>query len=102
MSTKFSELQEAVVEWAHEKGIMDKATPTKQALKTLEEVTELLQAIQDKNKEETIDALGDICVTIIIGAAMQGYNLEYCLESAYNVIKDRTGTIINGTFVKDK
>lgn len=30
----------------------------------------------------------------------QGYNLEACLESAYNEIKNRQGKIINGTFVK--
>lgn len=99
--SRFNELQEKVVQWAHDKGIMDKATPKTQALKTLEEVTELLQSIESKDKDETIDAIGDIAVTIIIGAAMQGYNLEYCLESAYNVIKNRKGQMINGTFVKE-
>ena len=100
--SRFNELQEAVVQWAHEKGIMAKGTPIKQSIKTLEETKELLSAIADKDKEETIDAIGDVAVTIIIQAAMQGYNLEYCLESAYNVIKDRRGTMIDGTFVKEK
>jgi len=27
---------------------------------------------------------------------------EECLESAYNVIKSRTGKMIDGVFVKDK
>jgi NTP pyrophosphatase (non-canonical NTP hydrolase) len=49
-----------------------------------------------------VDALGDILVTIIIQAEMQGLKLEECLESAYNVISKRTGKMINGTFVKDK
>ena len=39
---------EAVVEvWAHEKGILTKATPMAQSLKTLEETTELITAIKN-------------------------------------------------------
>ena len=93
---------EAVVEvWAHEKGILNKATPMAQALKTLEETTELCTAINSDDREEIIDAMGDIMVTLIIQAKMQNVSLEYCLESAYNVISKRTGKMINGQFVKD-
>lgn len=28
-------------------------------------------------------------------------NLEHCLDVAYNVIKNRTGKTVNGTFIKD-
>jgi hypothetical protein len=45
--------------------------------------------------------MGDIMVTLIIQAKMQNVSLEYCLESAYNVISKRTGKMINGQFVKD-
>ena len=45
--------------------------------------------------------MGDIMVTLIIQAKMQGLSLEECLESAYNVITKRTGRMINGQFVKD-
>ena len=93
---------EAVVEvWAHEKGILAKATPMAQSLKTLEETTELITAINNDDREEIIDAMGDIMVTLIIQAKMQGLSLEECLESAYNVITKRTGKMINGQFVKD-
>ena len=73
----------------------------RQAEKTHEEVLELMAAIDDDNKEEIIDALGDILVTIIIQAEMQGLKLVDCLESAYNVISKRTGRMENGQFVKD-
>ena len=93
---------EAVVEvWAHEKGILNKATPMAQALKTLEETTELITAINNDDRDEIIDAMGDIMVTLIIQAKMQNLSLEKCLESAYNVITKRTGRMINGQFVKD-
>lgn len=113
----YQELEKLVIEWACDKGILEKATPLAQARKTLEEVNELLEACLAQNegeetflnlkskrvntKEEIKDALGDILVTIIIGAELQGLKLEDCLESAYNVIKNRTGKMINGQFVKD-
>lgn len=98
----YYELEAAVEQWAEEKGIFDKATPIKQAMKTQEELTELLNAILDEDKEEIIDAIGDILVTVIIQAKMQGVTIEACLNSAYDVISKRTGRMINGQFVKDK
>ena len=113
----FYELEEKVIQWATEKGILEKATPLAQADKTLEEVNELLEAVSYQSleketflnskgievytKHEIQDALGDILVTIIIGAEMQGLKLTDCLESAYNVIKNRTGKMVDGQFLKD-
>lgn len=97
----YFELEVAVEVWAEDKGILSKATPMAQALKTLEECTELCTAINTNNKPEIVDALGDIMVTLIIQASMQGLSLEECLESAYNVINKRTGKMIDGQFVKD-
>ena len=113
----YKKLEKLVIEWAKEKGILDKATPLAQARKTEEEVHELLEACvaQDaglntftnskgksvSTKEELKDALGDILVTIIIGAELQGLQLEDCLQSAYDVISKRTGKMVNGQFVKD-
>lgn len=115
----YQELEKLVIEWAGDKGILEKATPLAQAGKTLEEVNELIFALTLKDKydveelesfsgetvfnsnEEIKDALGDILVTIIIGAELQGLKLEECLESAYNVIKNRSGKMVNGQFVKD-
>ena len=113
----YQELEAKVLEWAGEKGILEKATPLAQAEKTIEEADELIQAttaqslgkktfINSKGKEvvtadEIKDALGDILVTIIIGAELQGLKLEDCLESAYNVISKRTGKMVDGVFVKD-
>ena len=113
----YQELETKVLEWACDKGILEKATPLAQANKTLEEVEELLEAVNAQEKEhyfftntkgkevvtadEIKDALGDILVTIIIGAELQGVKLEDCLESAYNVISKRTGKMVDGVFVKD-
>ena len=97
----YNELEALVIAWATQKGIFENGTPARQCDKTLEEVEELADAIFDNNKEEIIDALGDILVTIIIQAELQGVSLTECLESAYNVIAKRSGVMINGQFVKN-
>lgn len=99
---KYQKLEKLVIEWAKEKGILEKGTPLAQWNKTAEEVNELNDALFDDNREEIIDALGDILVTIIIQAEMQGLKLEECLESAYNVIAKRKGKMIDGQFVKEE
>jgi len=96
------ELNKLILEWAKDKGILENGKPLAQWKKTQEEVNELLDAIVIKDKEEIIDALGDIYVTILIQAEMQGLKLEDCIASAYNVISKRTGKMVDGQFVKDK
>jgi NTP pyrophosphatase (non-canonical NTP hydrolase) len=97
----YNQLESLVIEWAANKGILEKATTAAQANKTMEECQELIDAIQDDNREEIADALGDILVTIIIQAKMQNMSLVECLEGAYNIIAKRTGKMVNGQFVKD-
>lgn len=95
------DLETSVVQWASEKGILDKSTKIKQALKTLEETLELLLAIVEDDREQIKDAIGDIQVTNIIQAHMNGTNMEECLRKAYETIALRTGKMENGFFVKD-
>jgi NTP pyrophosphatase (non-canonical NTP hydrolase) len=97
----YGELEALVIAWATQKGILERGTPIAQAGKTMEECTELMVAIANGDEHETMDALGDILVTIIIQAEMQGMKLTECLESAYNIISQRTGKMVNGQFVKD-
>ena len=97
----YRELESQVIDWAKDKGIFEKGTPLKQSYKTIEEVAELISAVSINDKAEIKDALGDIIVTIIIQAKMQDLDLMECVESAYNIISQRTGKMVNGTFVKD-
>jgi NTP pyrophosphatase (non-canonical NTP hydrolase) len=101
MNKDLDELEVCVQQWAEEKGIFEKGTPLKQALKTQEELTELLNAIVDNDEAEIEDAIGDILVTLIILAEMQQVTLEECLNGAYDIISKRTGKMVNGQFVKD-
>ena len=90
-----------VIEWARLKGILDNGTREGQAWKTIEEANELLKAVQEDNQAEVIDAIGDVMVTLIIQAHMNGLKVEQCLKTAYNVIKKRSGRMEGGVFVKD-
>ena len=98
----YTEVEMQVVRWGEARGIVQNATAMSQAIKTLEETTELLAAINKKNIEETKDAVGDIVVTLIMVCAVLDINLVDCLKGAYNEIKDRKGYLTKeGVFVKE-
>ena len=96
-----NDLIQNTIEWARLKGILDNGTREGQAWKTIEEANELLKAVQEENQAEVIDAIGDVFVTIIIQAHMNGLRVEDCLRAAYNVISKRSGRMEGGVFVKD-
>ena len=112
---EFQELKEKVIQWAKERGIFEKGEPLAQLQKTQEELDETINAIEEiqdlyhhPNKPDfnevdgIMDGIGDMLVTIIILASMMNLEIEDCLEVAYNEIKNRTGKMVDGQFVKDR
>lgn len=93
---------ESIRLWAKEKGILEKGDSKTQYVKLQEEAGELAKAILKKDKHETIDAIGDCVVVLTNLAALEGLNIEDCINTAYDVIKNRTGIMENGTFKKDQ
>jgi NTP pyrophosphatase (non-canonical NTP hydrolase) len=92
---------EKIRAWAQERGIYDKGDTKTQYVKLQEETGELAKAILKSDKPEIIDAIGDIVVVLTNLAHLEGLDIEDCIDSAYNVIKNRTGKMENGTFKKD-
>jgi len=92
---------EPIRDWAKAKGIFEKGDVKTQYVKLQEEAGELAKAIIKNDKEEFIDALGDCVVVLVNLAKLGGYNLEDCVNSAYDVIAKRTGKMVNGSFVKN-
>ena len=88
--------------WAKQKGIFDKGDVKTQYIKLQEEAGELAKALLNNDQEEIIDAIGDCVVVLTNLSKLAGYNIEDCINSAYNVIAKRTGKMENGTFIKDK
>lgn len=151
-------IENKIITWAEERGIFVKGTVKGQKYKTIEEMAELIQAICKNDITLIKDSIGDVYVTLVIGAKLQGniklddlkptytecdkkyfltelasklsylvtkdtygekscnlilyllkqiayaYYLTFneCVEYAFNEIKDRKGTMKNGTFVKEK
>ena len=86
--------------WASDKGIYKSGDSKTQYIKLMEEAGELAEALLKNDETEVIDAIGDMVVVLTNLAKLRGHNIEDCVISAYNVIKDREGKMINGTFVK--
>ena len=123
----YEELSALVLQWGEDKGIFAKSTPLRQLDKTQEELDETKEALQklasltdqeilseklltddpdtldleEDASAEAKDGIGDMLVTIILLAKMVDMDTVDCLQSAYDVIKKRTGKMVNGQFVKD-
>lgn len=97
----YAEVEMKVVQWGEARGIVQNATAMSQAIKTLEEVGELFDAINKKNIDEAKDAIGDIVVTLIMVCAVLDVDLVQCVKGAYAEIKNRKGHLTKeGVFVK--
>lgn len=98
----FADIELKVLRWGEARGIVQNGKPLGQAIKTLEETTELIDAIFTDDIEAVRDAVGDIVVTLIMVCATLDLNLTDCLELAYSEIKDRKGYLRpDGVFVKE-
>lgn len=107
------ELIQKVIEWANDRNIIRGSTAIKQLEKTAAELIELaievgkeeaMSAgdIPESQSGKTASELGDVLVTLIIVSEQLGFNLNSCLQIAYDKIKDRKGKMIDGKFVKEE
>jgi NTP pyrophosphatase (non-canonical NTP hydrolase) len=90
-----------IEQWAIDRGL-DKVDASKQMIKLVEEVGELASGLSKNNMEVIKDSLGDIYVVMVILAMRLGVDLQEAIDSAYNVIKDRKGKLVNGIFIKQE
>ena len=95
-----SNIYDLIRAWATDKGIYKSGDARTQYLKLMEEAGELAEAILKNDEPEVIDAIGDMVVVLTNLAKLRGHNIEDCIKSAYDVIKSRQGSMVNGTFVK--
>ena len=88
-------------EWADERGLYENGDTKTQALKLVEEVGETCRAILKEDDDEIIDGIGDCVVVLVNLAQLHGVRIEYCIDAAYQEIKNRKGKMENGTYKKD-
>lgn len=86
--------------WAIDRKL-DCADPTKQMLKLGEEFGELCQGMAKNKSDQVIDSIGDMFVVLTILSMQLNVDIQYCVQKAYNEIKDRKGKMINGVYVKE-
>ena len=98
----YAALESDVVRWAEARKIIPNSTPATQLLKAFSEMGELADATTKGNREDAMDAVGDVLVCLINYCALQDFNMVDCLELAYDQIKHRKGTLLpSGVFVKE-
>ncbi|MGH2269383.1 MazG-like family protein [Streptococcus uberis] len=102
----FEELQKLVEQWAIDRDL-NHADPKIQWMRVTEEVGEIRDVLLKPTKFEypelaMRDAIGDSLVTLIVLSMQLNQNPVGCLEYAYNEIKNRKGSMINGTYVKSE
>ena len=97
----FAKYESLVLQWGTARGIIQHGKPMGQAIKTLEEVTELLAAINKGDMAKIKDGVGDVTVTLLMVCAILDIDLTQCLAGAYDEIKGRRGYLnAEGVFVK--
>jgi NTP pyrophosphatase (non-canonical NTP hydrolase) len=87
--------------WAHERNLIDGSNPQAQFVKLIEEAGELAAGIARKQHPAIEDGIGDMIVVLTILAEQHGLDIEQCIEVAWHSIKDRTGRMVDGVFIKD-
>lgn len=95
--------EQEILQWATDRNILGangQGTPEGQLKKTREETEEIQEGIDEHDIDKIRDGIGDVYVTIAIQAAMHGLSMNECIDRAWNDIKDRTGMMIQGKFVK--
>lgn len=78
------DLNEKIIEWAKERELDTKGTVDGQAIKTSEEIAELIKGISKGNLEMIKDSIGDVYVTLVIGNML---NIQLGLEEYYKKLE---------------
>lgn len=88
--------------WADDRKLYENTNPSAQLTKLFEESLEWHTEVQNGDTEAEKLELGDMFVVLTNIANSRGFSLKECGWLAYDKIKDRTGHMENGTFVKDE
>ena len=94
-------LEQLIITWAENKGILFKGNEQPQWEKFKEEAAEAEEALANGDIEHIKEELGDIVVTLIVQAHLHGLSLTDCTNKAYAKIAKRKGTTVDGVFVKE-
>jgi len=108
---KIEELIQLVQTWGRDRGMLvkdangayleDEGRARAQLLKCMSELGELADAVLKGDHHDMRDGLGDVLVTLVMFAGNSGLTLRGSLQAAWEEIRDRRGTTVNGAFMKE-
>lgn len=111
-----------IVKWNEDRGLIEKGYDHKNEVSFIvEELIEASSPVESKKarkyalwftvvlgwipgvttREQKVDAFGDIIVFAVGAIAKLGYNPDKVMKEVQKEIDDRTGSLIDGKFVKD-
>lgn len=95
-----NELIKRTINWGEGHGINN---PWTQASKVTEEWGETVSEMNhDRYGDAFEDGIGDVLVSLIIFAHINGKDVSVCLEKALKEIENRSGHTLDGNFLKDE
>lgn len=95
----FDDYVARVVQWHHDRNLIDGSTDKDQVLKLMQELGELSDSVC--KSKDIKDDIGDMLVVMLNITTRNNVNLEDCLARAWEDIKDRKGRMVDGIFVKE-
>ena len=95
------DLENEVINWANDKGLLHPDNSFKQLAKMMEEVGKISKELLQGTRGGLANEIGYGIVTSIILAAQNSLSATECLRMAVDKISKRTGQTVNGTFIKD-
>ena len=84
-----NKLNAHIIDWAKERELDTKGTVEAQSIKTVEELSELIKAICKDNREDIIDSIGDVYVTLVIGNMLDKFIMMDFLEEMNLLFNDK-------------
>jgi len=91
--------EKMIGQWHQDRNLIKGSSDKDQFLKLMQEAGELSDSLC-KGKDIR-DDIGDMMVVLINIMVRNNLTMKECLGVAYEDIKDRKGTMIDGIFVKD-
>ncbi len=91
-----------IKKWHKDRFITIHGNSMTQAVKTLEEVSELLHGVNRKDKRLIEDSIFDVWVTMVAIAELEDIDLYKAFAEGWKEIKDRKGILDEaGSFIKE-
>ena len=77
------EYQQRVLQWAHDRNIIEGSDAVRQLLKTCTEAKEFVESLAVHDYKEVEDAIGDQWVTVVIGMAQSAISYQEAIDNGF-------------------